>query len=258
MQKKLFFFAFALLLWIASGAQATKAFTSSHGAVVRGDSAQKEVALVFTADEFGEGLPAIIKTLQTANVKAGFFFTGRFYRNPAFQPLIQQLQQQGHYLGPHSDNHLLYNDWTKRDSLLVSRDSFLHDLAGNMATMKSLLLPIYPNHLFIPPYEWWNDSIAAWTKAEGLRLFSFTPGMRTAADYTFPAMGASYKSDKWILTWLENLLATDPQKLAGAILLIHAGTDPRRKDKLYDRLTEIITRFKAKGSVFRRVDGLLN
>lgn len=240
-----------------SQGQKGKSFTVVQGAIVRGDTSQKQLSLVFTGDEFGEGLQAIANTLQAENVKVGFFFTGRFYRNTAFQPAIQNLQSQGHYLGPHSDNHLLYNDWTKRDSLLVSRDSFSVDLHRNLATMRSLSLPVYPGHLFIPPYEWWNDSIAAWTGAEGLRLFSFTPGMRMAADYTYPEMGTSYKSSEWLVNWLKEVVAASPQKLNSAILLIHAGTDPRRKDKLYDRLKEVIQLLKKNGFAFRRIDELL-
>jgi len=86
--------------------------------VVRGDSTKKEVALVFTADEFGEGLPVIVQTLGSENIKGAFFFTGRFYRNPAFQSFILTLHENGHYLGPHSDEHLLYCDWAKRTGVL--------------------------------------------------------------------------------------------------------------------------------------------
>ena len=246
-----------LFFCLLSKGQTGKTFTVVQGAIVRGDTAQKQLAFVFTGDEFGEGLSAIANTLQAEKVKAGFFFTGRFFRNSDLQPVIKALQQQGHYLGPHSDNHLLYNDWTKRDSLLVSRDSFSVDLSRNLATMRSLSLPVHRDHLFIPPYEWWNDSIAAWTETKGLRLFSFTPGMRTAADYTYPEMGPSYKSSEWLVNWLKEVVASSPQKLNGAILLIHAGTDPRRKDKFYDRLTEIIQFLKNNGFVFRRIDELL-
>ena len=45
--------------------------------------------------------------------------------------------------------------------------------------------------------------------------------------------------------------------LNGVILLIHAGTDPRRKDKLYNRLDELIMYFKKEGYQFMRIDGLL-
>lgn len=236
--------------------QAQKAFTYPHGAVVRGDSIKKELALVFTADEFGEGLPVILQTLKKENVKAGFFFTGRFYRNPSFQQSILQAKEAGHYTGPHSDEHLLYCDWTKRDSLLVAKDSFITDLIQNLQAMKAFGI-VHPNGLFIPPFEWWNDSIAAWSKAQGLTLFNFTPGIRTAADYTWPEMGAAYKSSEWITTWLKNFTATNPTGLNGAILLLHAGTDARRKDKFYNRLAQMIRFLKKNGYACKRIDELL-
>ena len=92
-----------------------------HGAIIRGNTTKKQIALVFTADEFADGGKIILSTLQKQKIKASFFFTGRFYRNPKFQPLIRQAKQQGHYLGPHSDQHLLYCDWAKRDSLLITK-----------------------------------------------------------------------------------------------------------------------------------------
>ncbi len=256
-ERKHLLFIICLLLFTGLHAQPKKNFTYVQGAIVRGDSTKKEVSLVFTGDEFGEGLPFIIQSLRSKKILGSFFFTGRFYRQSAFRQYIQQLQKNGHYLGPHSDEHLLYCDWTKRDSLLVSRDSFSHDLSSNIATMKSLSIPIETAHFFIPPFEWWNDSVATWSKALGFKLFNFTPGMRTQADYTWPEMGAAYKSSEWIISWLKNLLSTDPQALNGAIILIHAGTDQRRKDKLYQRLPELIDMLKAEGFIFKRIDKLL-
>lgn len=232
-------------------------FTYSHGAVVRGDSTKKEVALVFTADEFGEGLPIILSTLKGQKVKAGFFFTGRFYRNPSFQKEIKRLEKEGHYLGPHSDEHLLYCDWQKRDSLLVMKDSFEKDIAANLKAMTALKLPIHSPHFFIPPFEWWNDSIAAWSKEANLKLFNFTPGLRTAADYTWPQMGTAYKNSNWILAQLKERITAQPTSLKGAIILVHAGADARRKDKLYNRLKEMIGLMRKAGYVFVRVDMLL-
>ena len=53
----------------------------------------------------------LLKHYNNKRVKASFFFTGRFYRNPAFKKIVRQLKQGGHYLGPHSNEHLLYCDW---------------------------------------------------------------------------------------------------------------------------------------------------
>ncbi len=123
--------------------------------------------------------------------------------------------------------------------------------------MISAALPIAIPHYFIPPYEWWNDSITAWSRTHHLTLINFTPGMRTNADYTWPQMGAAYKSSDRIISWMKEFAATNPTALNGAIILIHAGTDPRRKDKLYNRLKEMIELLKRKGYKFKRVDELL-
>lgn len=238
-------------------AQKEKPFTFSHGAIVRGDTTKKELSLVFTADESGEGLPVILQTLKKQKIKAGFFFTGRFYRNRLFQHNILQLKKDGHYLGPHSDAHLLYCDWTKRDSLLVTKDSFEKDMRRNLATMKARRLSTASPMLLIPPFEWWNDSVAAWCKEQNLLLFNFTPGLRTPTDYTWPEMGAAYKSSEWIMNWLKDFVANNPSALNGAIVLVHAGTDERRKDKFYNHLEEMILFLKKKGYAFKRIDALL-
>lgn len=245
----------ASLIYLLAAKEGEKfnSLAMDHGAIIRGNSTSKKISLIFTGDEYFEGLPTIIKMLKEKNVKAGFFFTGRLYENKKAQPRIKELTKAGHYLGPHSDQHLLYNDWTTRDSLLVSRDSAIADLQANYRKMERLGLKHEPK-LFIPPFEWWNTEVASWFNEEGVRLISFTPGTRTNADYTYPELGKSYQSNDAILKMLFEKESSSG--LSGAILLIHTGTDPRRKEKLYDRLLEIIDRLRAKGYTFSRVDEL--
>src|SRR4029453_13026156 len=106
-----------------------------HGAIIRGDSSAKNIALVFTGDEFADGGNIIASVLKQKKIKASFFFTGRFYKNPAFKKLVQRLNRDGHYLGPHSNQHLLYCDWNKRDSLLITKQDFSSDLLANLDVM---------------------------------------------------------------------------------------------------------------------------
>ena len=108
-----------------------------QGAIIRGDISKKQIALVFTGDEFADGGEIIADVLNANNVKASFFLTGNFYKNAAFNSIIKRLKNDGHYLGAHSDKHLLYADWTNRDSLLVTRDQFRKDLRRNYKRMKS-------------------------------------------------------------------------------------------------------------------------
>src|SRR6185437_12878988 len=194
---------------------------------------------------------AITAALKRHHTKAAFFFTGRFYRNPANKAAIGKLQHDQHYLGPHSNEHLLYADWNKRDSLLVTREQFETDLQKNLEAIAALGIDTGGSHYFIPPYEWWNDTIAAWARQLGWHLANFTPGVRTNADYTWPQMGPAYKSSSQIMESLKQ------QTLDGDIILIHAGVDPRRKDKLYNHLDELLTWLQSKGYRCVRLDELL-
>ncbi|MBV9988501.1 MAG: glycoside hydrolase family 9 protein [Chitinophagaceae bacterium] len=233
-------------------------FLQSEGTFIRGDSTRKEVALVFTGDEFGDGLQTIARTLNKQKVKGSFYFTGRFYRNKDFQPGISALYRDHHLMGMHSDQHLLYADWNKRGQTLVTRDSLFTDLGHNEEAMLGAGIAAKDRREFlIPPYEWWNREVSGWLKNAGYTPFSFTPGTTSNADYTYPEMGASYRSSESILTAIKNFDTKRPGKLNGVILLIHAGTDPRRKDKFYDRLDELIGYLKEQGYTFKRIDELL-
>ncbi|RYY09234.1 MAG: polysaccharide deacetylase family protein, partial [Chitinophagaceae bacterium] len=210
---------------------------------------------VFTGDEFADGGPHITEVLARNNVKASFFLTGRFYRNKAFKSTVNGLVKAGHYMGAHSDQHLLYADWTKRDSLLVSETKFTKDLNANYKVMAGFGIQKKNAPYFLPPYEWYNQKIADWTANAGLQLINFTSGTRSAADYTYPELGKGYlDSEKIYRSIIEK---EQKDGLNGFLLLLHIGTDPRRKDKFYDRLETLITYLKGQGYDLVRVDKLL-
>jgi endoglucanase len=231
-------------------------YLMDHGAIRRGDSTSKKMAIVFTGDEFGEGGKTIMAALQKENIKASFFFTGRFYKNPAFRALIRSLRTQGHYLGAHSNDHLLYCDWAKRDSLLVTKKQFNEDLEKNYAVLKQLGITTQVAHYFLPPYEWYNDSIAAWTRERGLQLISFSPGTLSSADYTTPKDN-NYRSSEIIYTSILNQEARHASGLNGFILLIHIGAGPARTDKFYKRLPQLVKWLRKRGYEPVRIDQLL-
>ena len=229
--------------------------TYFKGAKIRGDTTIRRLALVFTGDEFADGGPTIARTLRKHGVRASFFLTGRFLRNPAFTPIMQQLIREGHYVGPHSDQHLLYCDWAKRDSLLVRHDQFTKDLTANYVALARFGRQRSNTRLFLPPYEWYNDSIAAWTKAEGIQLINYTPGTLSHADYTTP-QDRNYRSSSIILESIRTYEQKKQSGLNGFILLMHIGTAPSRTDKLYDHLDELLTEFRQKSYQLVRVDEL--
>ena len=211
---------------------------------------------MFTGHEFAEGGSFIAKTLKREKIKASFFFTGDFYRNEKFKKIISTLRQQGNYLGSHSDKHLLYCDWEKRDSLLVTQKQFNFDLADSYTAMARNRIKINRSTYFLPPYEWYNDSISKWTNDLQLQLINFTPGTLSHADYTTDAEKA-YRSSSTIFNSITSYEASHPNGLNGFILLMHIGAGPDRTDKFFLKLPELISYLKAKGYRFLRVDELL-
>jgi len=232
-------------------------FTYSHGAIVRGDTTNKEIALVFTGDEFGDGAEFISEFLEREDINASFFLTGNIYKNTDFKPVIKKLLKNGNYLGSHSDRHLLYCDWNKRDSLLVSREEFTGDLERSYAEMGKYGIKKNKARYFLPPYEWYNDSIAAWTGEAGLKLINFTGGTRSNADYTIPEMGNQYVDSKAIYNSILSYEEKSHSGLNGFILLMHIGTHPGRSDKFYYYLPELIKDLNGRGYKFVRIDEML-
>jgi endoglucanase len=231
-------------------------FTFDHGAIVRAEAADKRIALVFTGHEFSDGGEFIRQILKEKNAKGSFFFTGDFYRAPDKAALISHLIKDGHYLGPHSDKHLLYCSWEKREELLVGKDEFTSDLLGNYKAMQAFGITKEKAPFFIPPYEWYNETIAAWCRELHLILFNFTPGTLSNTDYTTPDM-PNYKSSEEIYKSIVDYESSDPRGLNGFILLIHVGTHPDRTDKFYRRMGDLLDYLRQKGYVFVRVDDLL-
>jgi peptidoglycan/xylan/chitin deacetylase (PgdA/CDA1 family) len=221
--------------------------TKSQGAVVRMDTTKKEIWLCFTAHEFADGFDTIIKTLDKRKIKASFFLTGDFCRTYGYDAIIDRLKKAGHYLGPHSDKNLLYCSWEKRDSLLVTRNEFLNDIINNRTELESHGISKEKSRIFLPPYEWYNDSISYWSRKAGLIPVNISSGTIINQDWTFPE-GKPYYSTDFLL---DNFFSYEKEKgLNGYILLIHPGTDSRRKDKLYLRIDSILNYLEGKNYTF--------
>jgi peptidoglycan/xylan/chitin deacetylase (PgdA/CDA1 family) len=220
----------------------------TRGAITRMDTTKRNIYLCFTAHDLSDGFDTITGTLKNHRIKASFFLTGAFCRNPVNNNIIHRLIADGHYIGPHSDKHLLYCSWENQDSLLISKSEFLSDLEKNYIQLSKSGVSRKSARVFLPPYEWYNDSIARWTNLAGSKLVNMSSGTITSQDWTFPDKGKPYYSSD---TLMKNLLSYEKLKgMNGYILLIHPGTDPRRKDKFYLLLDSILTYFENKNYSF--------
>ncbi len=230
----------------------------TYGGIERFDTTQKVVFLTFTGGDFGEGTKIIRNSLHREQVPASFFFTGDFYRLKSNRRTIRKLIKDGHYLGAHSDQHLLYVAWENRDSLLISKEVFMSDLLRNYAEMENFGLNRQGSPFFMPPFEWYNDSISKWTNEFGCQLINFTPGTRSNADYTTPDMGSRYVDSATIMQSIFEYEDKSGTGLNGFILLLHVGTDPKRTDKFYHRLPELLYHLDESGYRFLSLKSVLN
>ncbi|MDE6653822.1 MAG: glycoside hydrolase family 9 protein [Muribaculaceae bacterium] len=217
-----------------------------RGGVVRTDPSERRISLVFSAHDWDDGAESILATLDRNGIKGAFFFTGDFY--DSHPDLIKRIRRHGHYLGSHSDKHLLYMPWDNPDSMLVDRSRFTDDIKACYARMAALGIEAADAPVFMPPYEHYNDSISAWARQMGLLVVNPTPRCRTYTDYTTPSDDHYYSSRQIF----DSLMTAEAEgNLQGAIMLVHLGTDPARTDKFYDsHLQKTISELTKRGYSF--------
>jgi peptidoglycan/xylan/chitin deacetylase (PgdA/CDA1 family) len=139
---------------------------------------------------------------------------------------------------------------------LVTKEQFTKDLTANYKELEHLGISKAKAHFFLPPYEWYNDTIAAWTQEMGFQLIDYTPGTLSHADYTTPA-DKNYRSSAVICQSIMDYEKQHHSGLNGFLLLMHIGTDARRTDKLYQHLPQLLQWLKTRGYQLVRVDELL-
>ena len=244
-----------LTWYFAQLEQQGRAFSSEndrYGAAVRVNPGQKVIYLCFTADENFNGAGTILKTLEKRKIKGNFFLTGNCLRHAPNADVIRRIVSEGHYVGGHSDKHVLYCDWGAERPTLMSADSIICDLKANYAELARFGVGREEARWFLPPYEHYNDFSVDILEAMGVRVVNYTPGTGTPADYTTPDM-KNYRTAQTLIDGLWKF--EKEQGLDGALLLIHPGIDSRRPEaeRLYNRLDEIIRYLKKKGYRFDRL-----
>ena len=232
--------------------RACKAVKDAAGAIVRLNPDEKVVYLCFTADVNFNGAEKILKTLKKQKVKGNFFLTGNCLRHAPNQDVIRRIVTEGHYVGGHSDGHVLYCDWGAERPTLMRADSIIADLRANYAELAKFGVKREDAAWFLPPYEHYNTFSVGVLEAMGVHVVNYTPGIGTPADYTTPDM-KNYRPAQPLIDGLWKF--EKEQGLRGALVLIHPGIVESRpeKERLYNRLDEIIRYLKKKGYRFDRL-----
>lgn len=250
-------FLLALGVIANAGERSSADFQLSEGGIIRGPTDQKQIAFAFTGHSFADGGETILNELARHQAHASFFFTGDFLTNPDFSPLVRRIIKGGHYVGPHSDKHVLYCPWAGPKTNLITRDEFCADLTANLEKLERFGVRRAGMYFFLPPFEYYNRAVVDWSAELGLTLINFTPGTRANADYLADADKNFISSQKIFASILKHE-HDDANGLNGFILLLHIGSGPERTDKFAARFGELLDTLTAKGYEFVRVDELLS
>lgn len=220
------------------------------GAAIKVNPNEKSIYLIFSADSMFEGGQKVLETLRKNKIKGSFFLTGNFLRMKSMDKVTREMISEGHYVGAHSDKHILYAPWDNREHSLVTTDSLATDIKRNYIELSRFGVTAKEAPYYLPPYEWYNRESVNVTSWLGLKTVNFTPGTATPADYTTPDM-KNYRSSQELIERLFDYEKSN--SLNGALILIHPGTEDSRSDKLYNRLDEIVKRLKRLGYKFERL-----
>lgn len=221
-----------------------------EGGIIRTDSTEKVITLAFTAHTYLEGVDKVISVLDKYKIPANFFFTGNVYDN--HPEVVNRLLKRGDYLGSHSYGHLRYIDWHKPDSCLVSKNDFINDIRQSYAAMSRYGISPKQAQYFMPPYEEYNKTIAAWSRQLGLQLINYTPGTESSMDYTTPDL-PYYRTSREVYNRI--LKEESRNGLNGHVLLLHIGVGDYRTDKFFDSyLDKLIKTLLKKGYRFRLIN----
>lgn len=241
-------------VWLAMMAKARPdnhdVTNDDHGVGIRLNDGGRNVYFVFSADSAFEGAGYALDAMLQRGCKGSFFLTGRFLRDTANHDVVERIISEGHYLGPHSDQHLLLAEWDDARTPLVAVDSLISDTRANLAALAHSGVDTAGVNWYMPPYEWASACHAHTVRSMGMTPIAPTPGILTYRDYTTPDMDQYFTSDS-IHRQLLDFEAT--HGLSGAIVIVHLGTHPLRKDKFYNRFPQLLDTLSARGYTMERL-----
>jgi endoglucanase len=227
----------------------------STGAIVRGDLAHKELALIFAGDTIADDVRKIGKVLKYYEIQASFFLTGNFYRDPAKRPIVEMLISDGHYLGPHSDTNQEYIQLDNRDTVAITFDQFKRDLHDNFRHMASFGIKKEVTPFFLAPSELYNNTVVGWASELKLHLINGSPG---TLEHLMSRSASSYKSSEEIYRSIIEHEHNDRYGLNGSILVFDIAYSNEDHSQFHEHLSRLILELDRRGYRFVDITELLD
>ncbi|CAN5646644.1 hypothetical protein BH10BAC3_BH10BAC3_06750 [soil metagenome] len=235
-------------------AHAPNGLEFSNGAIIRGDSAKKRIAIIFTGDKSGSGAKAIPQILGKEKVHASFFLTTEMVKSSP--GLVKQLKARGHYVGALGTAAMAACSGENCDELFNSQDVFSAAIQDNFNILKPFGIKHVNAPVYLSPNDRYNESVSNYASQLGLTVINATPGTISLLDHTLPGMPDYHSSDS-IFQSIMAKARQMPYGLNGYFLVFHTDADAARADKFYMLLPLLLQELKNEGYDIIRVDEML-
>jgi peptidoglycan-N-acetylmuramic acid deacetylase len=214
-------------------------------AVTRGNTSRKEMAFTFDAGSNAAAAAEILDALKTANIHATMFLTGQFIaENPE---VVKRIAEEGHEAGNHllEHNHLV--DPKLRNSVLTKAALMaqLQEVERRYESLTGHLM----THLWRAPYGEINAEIVNWANSMGYTHVGWTRSGRKSLDtldWVSDRKSSLYRSADKVAEQILTFEATDSNRLNGAIVLMHLGTE-RTSDFPHKKLPYLFNEIQKTG-----------
>jgi len=220
--------------------------------VTRGNPARREMALTFDGGREANVTAEILDILKAQGVRSTIFLTGDYIRH--YPQMVQRMVEGGHEIGNHTDTHphlTTYGMNGRQETLPgIDRGFLLRQLRSAEEAFFSLtgrrMAPYWR-----APYGEENAEIRAWAAEAGYRHISWTRdfGRRESLDsrdWVTDQQSRIYLSAERVRDRILSYGQGRREGSNGGIVLMHLGT-LRSKDRVHERLPEIIEALKGRG-----------
>ncbi len=228
----------------------------------RGPTERPLVALTFDGGSSDNAAAEVLEALRKKGVRCTMFLTGAFIRR--YPELVRQMVADGHEIGNHTWSHPHLTTYAENRRHLtrpgVTREMLQRELLATAELFRKVT-GREMSKLWRAPYGEHNAEIRGWAAELGYRQVGWTVGRNgnetmDTLDWVADKNSPAYQTSEEVVERVVNFGQGEPQGAAGAIILMHLGTE-RKDDQVHKIVPLLIDGLRARNYVFVTVSQMM-
>lgn len=228
----------------------------------RGRVQTPKVALTFDGGSSDNAAAEVLAALRSKGVRCTMFLTGAFVRR--YPDLVREMVADGHEIGNHTWSHPHLTTYAENGRHLtrpgVTREMLQRELRATADLFRKVTGKEMAK-LWRAPFGEHNAEIRAWAAEIGYRQVGWTVGRNgnetmDTLDWVADKNSPAYQSAQEVVERIVNFGRNDPGGAAGAIILMHLGTE-RKDDQVHKMVPLIIDGLRERNYTFVTVSQLM-